>query len=206
VTRLDLRDAQPEFAVERRPDGDVHLQLRADGVDVHITIGNLYDDVSLLAASLHHLAENVDADILDGWHDNPDEFDGYISFDRGRYHISLDGCRVGDYPSREVAEIELARAMAAGGVFPNAWFITDHGNPVDIDAEIRRWHDEGGDQLAPLPGVQYQPGDRVWYADIDWPYRVVGDWGPAGVEIHTEGDPSIWTHVTDRAELRPDTD
>ena len=206
MNRLDLYDAQPEFAVTRQPDGEVELQVRAGGVDVHITIGGLYDDVSLLAASLHHLAEDVDDDILDGWQDTPDESDGYLSFDRGRYHVSLDGTRVGDYPSREVAEIALARAMADGGVFPNAWYITDHGNTEPIDDAIRRWHDEGGDQLAPLAGVQYQPGDRVWYADVDWPYRVVGDWGPAGVEIHTEGDPSIWTHVTDRAELRPDND
>jgi hypothetical protein len=206
VNRLDLHDAQPEFTVGRRPDGDVQLQVRADGVDVRITIGDLYHDVSLLAASLHHLADDVDTDILDSWHDNPDEFDAYISFDRGRYHVSLEGVRIGDYPSRDVAEIELARAMVDGGVFPNTWFITDHGNTEPIDDDIRRWHDEGGDQMAPLRGVQYQPGDRVWYADVDWPYRVVGDWGPAGVEIHTDGDPSIWTHVTDRAELRPDTD
>nr|BFE56385.1 hypothetical protein GCM10020063_009110 [Dactylosporangium thailandense] len=206
MTRLDLRDTQPEFAVQRHPDGDVRLQVRAAGVDVYITIGDLYDDVSLLAASLHHLADDVDEDILDGWQDTPDEFDGYISFDRGRYHVSLEGKRVGDYPSREVAEIELARAMADGGVFPNAWCITDHGNLVAIDDDIRRWHDEGGDQLASLPGVQYRPGDRVRYADGDWPYRVVGDWGPAGVEIHTDGDPSIWAHVTDRSEIGPDTD
>jgi hypothetical protein len=206
MTRLDLHDAQPEFAVHRHPDGDVQLQIRAAGADVHITIGDRYDDVSLLAASLHHLADDVDEDILDGWQDTPDEFDGYITFDRGRYHVSLDGTRVGDYPSQDAAEIELARAMADGGVFPNAWCITDHGTTVAINDDIRRWHDEGGDQLTPLPGVQYQPGDRVWYADVDWPYRVVGDWGPAGVEIHTDGDPSIWAHVTDRGELRPDTD
>jgi hypothetical protein len=206
MTRLELHDTQPEFTVQRRPDGDVALHVSADGVDVHITVGDLYDDVSLLAASLHHLAEDVDEDILDGWQDTPDESDGYIGFDRGRYHVSLDGSRVGDYPSREVAEIALARAMAEGGVFPNTWFITDHGNPVPINDDIRRWHDEGGAQMAPLTGVQYQPGDRVWYADVDWPYRVVDDWGPAGVEIHTDGDPSIWTHVTDRAELHPDTD
>jgi hypothetical protein len=60
--------------------------------------------------------------------------------------------------------------------------------------------------MAPIPGVQYQPGDRVWTTDMDWPHIVVGDWGPAGVEIHTEGDPSVRAHVTDRDELRPDAD
>jgi len=206
MTRLYLHDAKPEFGVQRNPDGDVELRVRAGGVSVRITVGNLYEDVSLLAESLRHLAEDVEEDILDGWQDTPDEFDAYISFDRGRYHVSLEATRVGDYPSREVAEIELARAMVAAGVFPNAWLVNDHGNHLDINDDIRRWHDEGGDQMAPIPGVQYQPGDRVWTTDMDWPYIVVGDWGPAGVEIHTEGDPSIRAHVTDRDELRPDTD
>jgi len=206
MTRLYLHDTKPEFGVHRNPDGDVELRVRAGGVSVRITVGNLYEDVSLLAESLRHLAEDVEEDILDGWQDTPDEFDAYITFDRGRYHVSLEATRVGDYPSREVAEMELARAMVAAGVFPNAWLINDHGNHLDINDDIRRWHDAGGDQMAPIPGVQYQPGDRVWTTDMDWPYIVVGDWGLAGVEIHTEGDPSIRAHVTDRDELRPDTD
>jgi hypothetical protein len=115
------------------------------------------------------------------------------------------GARVGDYPSRDVAEIELAHAMVTGGVLPNAWLIADHGNYVAIDDDIRGRHDEGGAQMARIPGARHQPGDRVWHADVDWPYRVIGDWGPAGVEIHTEGDAAIWTHVTDRDAPRPDT-
>ena len=111
--------------------------------------------------------------------------------------MSLEGSRVGDYPSRDVAEIELARAMVTAGVFPNAWYVDERGYHVDINAEIRRWHNTGGDGMAPLDGVQYQPGDRVWFVETDWPY--------VGVEIHTDGDPSIRAHVTDRAELRPDT-
>ncbi len=136
---------------------------------------------------------------------HPGEDDAYITFDRGRYHVSMEGTRVGDYPSQDVAELELARAMVTGGVFPPAWLINDHGNYLDINEHIRRWHDEGGDGMATIEGVQYQPGDRVWYVEMDWPYLVVNDWGPAGVEIHTEGDPTIRAHVTDRDELRPDT-
>ncbi len=56
--------------------------------------------------------------------------------------------------------------------------------------------------MAPLAGVQYQPGDRVRFAGLDWPCVVDGDWGPAGVEVHTDGDPTIRAHVTDRTELR----
>jgi hypothetical protein len=84
VTRLDLSDTEPAFGVLRHPDGDVELHVRADGVDVRIHVGTAYDDVSLLAESLRHLAEDVTEDILDGWHDVPDEFDAYISVDRGR--------------------------------------------------------------------------------------------------------------------------
>jgi hypothetical protein len=203
MTRLHLDDTKPEFGVERNPDdGDVVLEVRADGITIRVNVGGMYDDVSLLAESLRHLAEDVVEDILDGWEDVPDEFDAYITFDRGRYHVSLEGTRVGDYPSRNVAEIELARAMVTGGAFPNAWYVNDHGNHLDINADIRRWHDAGGDGMAPLGGVQYQPGDRVWYVEMDWPYIVVGDWGPAGVEIHTDGDPIIRAHVTDRSEVR----
>jgi hypothetical protein len=206
VTQIYVYDPQPEFCVERDADGDVQVHVRA-GVDhFRVTVGRGYEDVSLLAQSLRHLAEDVEDDILDGWQDTPDDFDAYISFDRGRYHVSLDSSRVGDYPSRDVAEIELARAMAAGGIFPNAWFITDHGNHIAIDADVRRWHDEGGTQMAAIPGVQYQPGDQVRYTDDGWPYRVIGDWGTAGVEIHASGDPTIRCHVTDRDRLRPDTD
>ncbi|HLL66442.1 MAG TPA: hypothetical protein VK453_11935 [Micromonosporaceae bacterium] len=206
MARLYVRDTEPEFGVDRNADGEVELHLRVAGLSVRISVGNLHEDVSLLAESLADLAADVRADILDGWQDTPDEDDGSITVDRGRYHVSLDGTRVGEYPSRDVAEIELARAMAAGGVFPNAWFVTDHGNHVDINDEIRRWHDTGGDQMAPLTGVQYQPGDRVRYAHIDWPCIVVQDWGPAGVEVHTDGDPAVRAHITDRDELHPDTD
>jgi hypothetical protein len=203
---LALYDDAPKFIVERHETGDVELMIRADHTTIRITVGRCYGNASLLGESLRHVAEDVAENILGRWEDAPDKYDAYISFHQGRYHVSLEGIRVGDYPSREVAEIELARAMVSGGLFPPAWSITDHGNHVAIDEQIRRWHDEGGTQMAPIPGVQYQPGDRVRYADVDWPYRVVGDWGPAGVEIHTDGDPSIWTHVTDRAQLRPDTD
>jgi len=200
---LTLHDDEPEFSVERQDNGDVELMVRADRTTVRISIGRIYDSAATLAESLRHLSEDVSTDIVDGWEDYPDDNDAYISFDRARYHVSLEGTRVGDYLSRDVAEIELARAMVASGVFPNAWYLTDHGNHIDINDSIRGYHDEGGDGVAPLVGVQFEPGDRVWYAGMDWPHLVIGDWGPAGVEIHTDGDHTIRTHVTDRSELRP---
>jgi hypothetical protein len=203
---VTLYDTEPEFGIQRDEDGDVTLTIQAEGTTIRLGVGRIYDSASLLAQSLHHLAEDLDEDILDGWKDVPDDGDAYITAERGRYWVSLEGTRVGDYPSQDVAELELARAMVAGGVFPNAWFVNDRGNTEDINDHVRRWHDEGGDAMAPIDGVQYQPGDRVRYAGMDWPHIVVGDWGPSGVEIHTAGDPSIRAHVTDRDELQPDTD
>ncbi|MFK3983079.1 hypothetical protein ACI2K4_22215 [Micromonospora sp. NPDC050397] len=200
---LTLHDTAPRFHVERNDTGDVELMVCADGTAVRINIGRDHDDASSLAERLRDLSENTATDILADWWDIPDESDAYISFDRDRYHVTLEGSIVGTFPSRDVAEIELARAMVTHQVFPRAWYINDRGNYSDIDADVRRWHDEGGDQMVPLPGVEYQPGDLVWHGDPDWPYKVVDDWGEAGVEIHTVGDPTVRAHVTDRTQLRP---
>jgi hypothetical protein len=206
MTAITLFEQEPEFAVERLGSGDVQVTVHAGDTIIRINVGRIHEDVSVLAASLHHLAEDIDQDILEGWEDTPDEYDGYIGVDRGRYHVRLDGRRVGDYPSREVAEIELARAMVTDGVFPNLWFVNERGYHEPIHEAIRRWHTDTGDAMVSLGGVEYQPGDRVRYAGMDWPYVVLGDWGPAGVEIHTDGDPSIRAHVTDRADLHPITE
>ena len=203
TAQIRLHDNEPGFRVERDERGDVTLSIRADGTTVRISIGRIYASAALLGQSLRHLADDVTDTILDRWEETPDEDDAYISFDRGRYYVSLEGTRVGDYPSQEVAEIELARAMVKHGVFPPAWLVNDRGIVLDINEHIRRWHDAAGDGMAPIEGVQYQPGDAVRYGDTDWPYRVVDDWGTAGVEIHTAGDPRIRVHVTDRGELLP---
>jgi hypothetical protein len=150
---VTLYDTEPEFGVQRDEDGDVTLTIRAEGTTIRIGVGRIYDSASLLAQSLHHLAEDLDEDILDGWADVPDDGDAYITAERGRYWVSLDGTRVGDYPSQDVAELELARAMVAGAVFPNAWFVTDHGNTVDITDSVRRWHNQAGDAMAPIDGA-----------------------------------------------------
>jgi hypothetical protein len=127
MAEVTLYDDEPEFAIARDDTGDVQLSIHAERTTIQITVGRIYDSASLLAQSLHHLAEDLDNDILDGWEDIPDEHDAYISVDRGRYHVSLEGTHVGDYPSQDVAELELARAMVTGGVFPPAWLVNDHG-------------------------------------------------------------------------------
>ena len=60
--------------------------------------------------------------------------------------------------------------------------------------------------MATIEGVQYQPGDRVWTTDMDWPTSWWVTGAPPGVEIHTHGDPSVRCHITDRDDLRADTD
>jgi hypothetical protein len=199
---LTLNDEEPTFHAARHEDGDVQLLIRADGTCVRVRIGRTYEDACTLAENLARLAQQITTEIVEAWEDIPDEFDGYVTFDRGRYHVSLEGANVGGYPCREVAEIELARAMVTRGAYLNCWYINDRGITDAIDDTIRSWHDQGGDAIKPLTGVQYQPGDRVWDAAMDWPYVVTGDWGLAGVEIHTEGDPSVRVHITDRRELR----
>jgi hypothetical protein len=71
MARLWLDDTRPEFGFERTEGGDVELDIRAGGVTVHIDVGRRYDDVSLLAVSLGHLAEDVTEQILDRWDDVP---------------------------------------------------------------------------------------------------------------------------------------
>ncbi len=73
MARLWLNDTQPEFGFERTAGGDVSLEVRADGVTVRVNVGRGYDDVSLLAVSLGHLAEDVTEQILDRWDDIPTE-------------------------------------------------------------------------------------------------------------------------------------
>jgi hypothetical protein len=149
---ITLYDTEPEFVITRDEGGDVQLIIRPEGTTIRVSVGRVYDRASLLAQSLHHLAEDLDEEILDQWEDTPDEFDAYITVERGRYHVSLDGTRVGDYPSQDLAELELARAMVPGGVFPNAWLVTDHGNTLDINDNVRRWHNQAGDAMAPVEG------------------------------------------------------
>ncbi len=163
---LDLYDEAPEFGVQRHDSGDVELTIRAEGTRIRITLGRLYDNASLLAESLRHLAEDVAENVADRWEDRPDEYDGYISFGRGRHHVSLEGKPVGDYPSRDVAEIELARAMVAGGVFPNAWFITDHGNYAAIDEDTLGLHAQAVREDRILDEVAATDGDVRRICDL----------------------------------------
>jgi hypothetical protein len=73
VAHLQLFDTKPEFGFDRTAAGDVTLEVRADGVTVRVTVGCGYDDVSLLAVSLGHLAEDLTDQILDRWDDMPYE-------------------------------------------------------------------------------------------------------------------------------------
>ena len=66
---ITMHDDDPEFAVDRDPQGEVALTIHADGSTIRSTVGRRYTSASLLAQSLHHRADDVDADILDAWYE-----------------------------------------------------------------------------------------------------------------------------------------
>jgi hypothetical protein len=66
---VTLYDTEPEFAVARDESGDVALTIRAENTTITVSVGRVYDSASLLAQSLHRLAEDLDDEILDEWED-----------------------------------------------------------------------------------------------------------------------------------------
>lgn len=56
------------------------------------------------------------------------EGDGFITFDHGEHHVSLDGSLVGSYDTELEARFILFVAMNEAGYFPNCWIVNDHGN------------------------------------------------------------------------------
>lgn len=92
----------------------------------------------------------------------------------------------GKYPSQDIAEYELARVMAESGVFPNAWYVNDRGNTDNISESLRKYHDEGGDKLLPLRGVEYEDGADITADGLS--ASVVRDYGDMGIVYVLSGD------------------
>lgn len=198
-------DEAPEFEVEREDEsGDVVLTITTDAGDkVRINIGRFYDSASSLVDTLRSTADDVKANILTDWQDTPDEFDGWVSEGRDGYYVRLEGTELGGrhgYASRDIAVYELAKAMADSGCFPNAWYQNERGNVDDIAYEVRKYHDEGGDKMLPLEGVEYGVGDRIVSGDQDW-WVVEQDYGQLGIVAHVWGDPTVRTVIEDRSEV-----
>lgn len=188
--------------------GEVTLVIRTDDGTVRVRCGRTADDADRLTEALA-LATGQSAKAADDWDERPDENDLYVTLDRYRYWVSWDGRdqpgqpRNG-YPDRQVAVYEAARWMAGSGEFPAAWISGEHGPAAaSIDSEIRAFHDEGGSQLLPLDGVEYEPGDRVRY-NGDEGLEVVRDYGSLGLWLAVAGDHSAGeAFVTDRSRIQP---
>jgi hypothetical protein len=187
--------------------GDVTLVLKTDEGRIRVRVGRTSEDADRLAEALGKAHVSA-AKVAEDWDDRPDEYDAYVSVDRGRWYVRLEGVEAPGqprrgYPSRGIAVYELARAMADMGAFPVAWVEGTDWAPEGIDAEVRAFHDEGGDKLLPLPGVLYEPGDEVLYQDSV--FEVVRDYGTGiGVWIQIPRDPEAGDDpVTPHDQLTP---
>lgn len=56
-----------------------------------------------------------------------DESDAFLTFNRGSYHINLEGYSE-DFDDQREAEFMLYLACHEQGYFPNCWEVNDHGN------------------------------------------------------------------------------
>lgn len=173
-----------EFSVERREteEGEIEFTLEVGNDRVTFVAGYDISAADALLGVLRDLASNVEK-IISDWQDRPDnEADAFVYETRDGYTVSLEGVQVmcdynrfGAFPSREIAEYELAKAMSERGVFPGLWYVNERGN-IDNDYErMRGYHDEGGTVLLPLPGVRYEEGQHVSNAGLRW--SVVKDYG-----------------------------
>jgi hypothetical protein len=124
----------------------------------------------------------------------PQSWDGWVTLDNDRYYVMLEGLRAGPelgVPRRNMAIYELAKAMSDRGSFPAAWITGEHGPASEsIDAEVRAWHDAGGDGLLPLTGTHFAPGDIIT-AHGTVPWAVAADYGNMGVLLYAPGDPTV---------------
>lgn len=191
----------PSFTIEKNADGDVVLTITDDtdpGSEITINTGSGYSGAEELADSLDTLNDDM-KNIMANWEDTPDDEDGYISFYNGAYYARLSGSYIGDdargFPSRDIAEYELAKAMATAGYFPNCWLEGERGGYDLLD--LSRFNDDEGN-IKPLEGVQHETGSLVSVPErlSDWTTWVVdGDYGTMGLMLHTSGDPSVTLFV-----------
>lgn len=211
MARIDVYGLS-EIKVARSDDHPYPLIVTIKGEDdatVRIVCDHLWSTAEELSSSLSGAASEM-ADILAGWEDTPDEEDGWVTVDRGRYYASLGNLsgrrneRPKSFPTREIAIIELAEAMTRDGYFPNAWFQDERGYTEAIDAEIRAFHDAGGDKMKPLRGVRYPPDTEIQFRDGEggwWSGYVVRDYGKTGIVYALDGyDEDRFTD--DRSEIR----
>lgn len=83
------------------------------------------------------------------------EGDGFITFDHGEHHVSLDGSLVGSYDTELEARFILFVAMNEAGYFPSCWIVNDHGNehrildsPEEIATMLKDYEEFRNDEEA----------------------------------------------------------
>lgn len=191
----------PSFKIEKDESGDVVLTITDDtdpASEIIINTGSGYTGAEELAGSLDTLNDDM-KDIMANWEDTPDaESDNFIFADthRGGYSYNMSGTAAfGPFPSRDIAEYELEKAVQEAGYFPNCWLAGERGDYTLLD--LSRFNDDEGN-LKPLEGAQHETGSLVSVPErlSDWTTWIVdGDYGTMGLMLHTSGDPSVTLFV-----------
>lgn len=201
ITKFEMNGLDSIDAVRECDElGSINLTIKGeDGTSVEIFVGRYEDDAMSLRDMLHACADDIDRSIITGWEDVPDEYDAFVSFDRDGYYVSIEGMlwdgamlvsqsnsrHIRPFPSREIAEYELACAMNASGIYPNAWFVNDRGNTFNIAEDVRK-HEEADGRLRTPAGVVFEDDQEVM---VDgWRAYVVKDYGDMGVIYVLSGD------------------
>lgn len=186
--------------------GSIVVTITTDNDTITIGCGRFYDDAVTLRDSLASALSQAESIVKD-WQDLPDaDGDGFVFEDRGRYYVQLEGSTWQDghfparndrsnwrpqgYPSRDIAEYELARAMIDAGCFPNAWYQNERGYQEDIGESVRS------------SSATNRPGSPTW-SPIRTGARPTGDVSPTGKPEHyavsPESVPSTASTTTTRA-------
>lgn len=187
LTALEELDVDVDRDMET---GQITVTLTTDTDTIVIDAGSAYDDAYQLQRTLTQATSQARS-LVDEWEELPGEYDAYVGDDRHGYTVSIEGLIVGTFPRYEMAVIELAEVMAESGTFPAAWHINDRGNMFPIDDEVRRYHNEGGDKMLPIPGAQYERGTGLADASGAFIGYVVKDYGHAGIMTSWGGEPHV---------------
>lgn len=197
-------DGNPSFKITRKDDetGDIILVIDVEDEDVEINCGRFSSDADALLGALQDAAEEAKT-LVDDWEDRPDEFDGYVTEDRGGYRVVMESThrpanwREPGYPTREIATYELAKLMVESGCYPNAWYQNERGNNDFIGEAVYAFQEDGPDSLKmkPLEGVQFSEDDTVTFTSdpsqepVLWTEgTVVADYGTLGLILSSYGD------------------
>jgi hypothetical protein len=196
-------NGNPSFKITRTDDesGDIMLVIDVEDEDgdVEINCGRFSSDADALLGALQDAAKEAKS-LADDWEDRPDEFDGYVTEDRGTYRVVMESTRrpanwrEPGYPTREIATYELAKLMVESGCYPNAWYQNERGDTDDIGAEVYAFQEDGPDALTlkPLEGVEFSEDDTVIFTSdpyqdpVQW--TVVADYGTLGLILSSYGE------------------